>query len=174
MSTAMKTKVSRGAQRPRLRGTVVVEHIRAGKVIGKQEFSNGITDQGMLYLLDAAFHGDAQVTTWYIGLINSLSYTGLSAADTMASHGGWIECTTYGEGMHPQWTCGGAATRAITNAATVDFSLNATKTLKGVYFTSNATKGASSGTLWSTALFVAPIAVNDGDTLKVTYTVTGT
>lgn len=170
----MKTKVSRGAQRPRLRGKVVVEHIRDGKVIDKQEFVNGITDQGMHYLLDAAFHGDAQVTTWYIGLIDSLSYTGLAAGDTMASHGGWIECTTYDEGAHPQWTCGAAATRAITNAATVDFTLSATKTLKGVYFTSNPAKSVSTGTLWSTALFVSPIAVNDGDTLKVTYTVTGT
>ena len=169
----MNEKKCEGMMRMKLRGMWVVEHVRDGKVLGRYEFPNGIVDVGMNYLLTAGFNAGSQITTWYIGLIDSASYSALDHADTMGTHSGWIECTTYTEETHPEWTCGNADARAITNASTVDFTLNASKTLKGVYITSVNTKGSGSGTLWSTALFSSPIVVNNGDVLKLTYTVSG-
>ena len=44
----------------------------------------------------------------------------------------------------------------ITNASTVDFSINATKTIYGLFIcggTGAGTKGGTTGTLWSTGAF---------------------
>lgn len=160
-------------QEMRVRGKFLIEHIRDGRVIGYYEVPNGIVDVGMNYLLDAGFPGGTQITTWYIGLVDNAGFSAFADADTMASHAGWSESTAYSEANRPQWTVGSASSRQVTNAATVDFSINATATIKGIFITSNNTKGGTTGTLWSTAAFGSTVSVNNGDTLKVTYTLSG-
>jgi hypothetical protein len=113
------------------------------------------------------------VTTWYIGLVENAGFSAFANADTMASHAGWAESSAYTEANRPTWTAGAAASRQITNAATVDFSINASVTIKGLFIASNNTKGGTTGTLWSTAAFGSRVALNNGDTLKVTYTLSG-
>jgi hypothetical protein len=88
----------------------------------------------------------------------------------MASHAGWTEAVPYSNANRPQWTCGAAATRAITNASTVDFTINASATLKGLFITTDNTKSGATGTMWSEAAFSSTVTVANGDTLKVTYT----
>ena len=154
-------------------GRFQIDHIRDGKVIAKYDMPNGIVDVGLNYILTTMFNAGSQLTAWYIGLINNASYTALADADTMSSHAGWIESSDYSNATRPEWTCGDAATRQITNAATVDFNSNATVTMKALFITSVATKGGTTGTLWATAAFGSTVALNSGDTLKVTYTVTG-
>ena len=157
-------------------GRFTIQHIRDNKVINEFSVPNGIVDVGLNHILEDHFHAGTQVTTWYIGLIDSAGFSALNAGDTMASHAGWDENEDY-SGTRPQWTCGTAATRQITNAATVDFNINADSlTIKGLFVcggTGASTKGAVTGTLWATAAFGSNVALNDGDTLKVTYTVTG-
>ncbi len=156
-----------------MRGKFSVEHVRDGKVIGQYAMPNGIVDVGLNHILETEFNGGSQVTAWYIGLIDNASFSALSNSDTTASHGGWIENTDYDEATRPEWTAGTAATRQITNASTVDFSINSTETIKGIFITSLATKGGSTGTLWATAAFGSNVSVQNGDTLKITYTVSG-
>jgi hypothetical protein len=91
----------------------------------------------------------------------------------MSSHAGWTETTAYAEATRPEWTAGTPAARSITNASTVDFSINATITIHGIFITSDNTKSGTSGTLWSTAAFASNVTANNGDTLKVTYTLSG-
>ena len=134
---------------------------------------NGITDVGLNAILDIMFHADTQITTWYVGLIDNAGFSALAAADTMASHSGWAESTDYTEGTRVEWTEGAAAPRSITNSATLDFSINATVTINGIFVNSVSTKGGSTGTLWATASFSSPVSATSGDTLKVTYTVSG-
>lgn len=43
------------------RGRFTVEHIRAGEVIGKYDFSNAITNEGKNKLLDVMFHAVAAI-----------------------------------------------------------------------------------------------------------------
>lgn len=163
----MKTKVG-------LKGRFQIEHRnKAGELIGVYDVPNGIVDEGLNHILETEFNGGTPITTWYMGLIDNASFSALANADTMASHAGWIENDDYDEATRPEWTAGTAASRQITNASTVDFSINATVTLKGIFITSNNTKAGTTGTLWSTASFSSNVSANNGDTLKVTYTVSG-
>jgi len=163
----MKTNVG-------LKGRFQIEHRNeAGELVGKYDFPNGIVDVGLNHILETEFNGGTPITTWYMALIDNGSFSALANADTMSSHAGWIENDDYTQATRPEWTAGTAATRAITNASTVDFSINATVTLKGIFITSVSTKNGTTGTLWSTAAFSANVSAVNGDTLKVTYTVSG-
>ena len=140
---------------------------------GVKQILNPFVDEGIEYLLDAAFNGGSQTSTWYMGLVDDSGFSTFSNADTMSSHSGWTESADYSESNRPEWTAGAAATRAVTNSSTVDFSMNATATIHGIFVTSDNTKSGTSGTLWSTAAFSSNASVTNGDTLKVTYTVSG-
>ena len=156
------------------RGIHLVEHRNeADKLIGVYRVPNGIVDVGMEMILDTMFFAATASTTWYIGLIDDSGFTGFNDADTMAVHGGWSESTVYSQGTRPQWTVGAASSRQSTNASTVDFSINGSATLKGIFIVDDSVKGAGSGTLWSTASFSSTVSVSSGDTLKITYTVSG-
>lgn len=156
------------------RGRFLIEHRnKTGKLIGVYRIPNGIVDEGMNMILETMFHAGSQSSTWYIGLVDNAGFTGFNDADTMASHTGWVESTAYSAGTRPQWTCGAAASRQITNASTVDFSINASATLKGIFVTDNNTKSGTTGNLWATAAFSSTVSVQSGDTLKITYTVSG-
>lgn len=143
------------------------------KLKGKYEAINGVTDVGMNAMLDVVFHSGSQVTTWYIGLIDNASFTALAAADTMSSHSGWIEATIYSESVRQTWGAGAASSRVTTNSAQATFSINSSGTLKGVFLTSVSTKSGTTGTLHSTAAFGSNITVTNGDSVKITYTVSG-
>lgn len=152
------------------KGKFIVEHIRNGEVIGEYEFPNGIVDQGLNSILGIMFHSDTQITTWYIGLIDNSGFSSLANGDTLASHAGWNEFTSY-TGNRLSWGPGASSSRSITNGSTVNFPITGSGTLKGIFVASVAT--GTSGTLWSTAAFGSTVAVTNGDTLKVTYTVSG-
>jgi hypothetical protein len=157
-----------------VKGMFKVLHLdKEGNLKNEFDVPNGITDVGLNHILDTEFDGGTPITTWYIGIIDNVSFTALAAADTMASHAGWIANEDYTEATHPEWTAGTAAARSITNAVTVDFSINATVTLKGIFITSQSAKATATGTLWSTAAFASNVAAVNGDTLKITYTVSG-
>lgn len=154
-------------------GKFTCQHIRNGEVIGEYEFPNGITDAGLNSILGIMFHADTQITSWYLGLIDNSGFSALANADTMASHSGWNEFTTYSQSTRPQWSPGASSGRSITNGTTVDFSITGSGTMKGIFVVNNNTKSGTTGTLWSTAAFGSTVAVANGDTLKVTYTVSG-
>lgn len=155
----------------KLKGKYYLELIRNGKVIAIREALNGITDEGLDAILDIMMHGSSQITAWLLGLIDASGYTGLAAGDTMASHAGWVEFTTYSQGTRPAWQEDAASGQSITNTTLANFSITGGATLKGAFLTSNSTKGGSSGTLWSTALFTTgDLAVINGDTARLKYT----
>lgn len=158
----------------RLCGRFLIEHRNeAGKLIGLYRVPNGIVDVGLNKILDDMFNAGGQSTLWYLSLADNAAWTAFDDADTMGSHAGWAESTAYSAGTRPQWTVGAAAARQVTNASTVDFAINGTATLKGIFVVDENTKGGTSGTLWATAAFSSTISVTSGDTLKVTYTVSG-
>ena len=144
---------------------------RNGKLKWRDTAKNAVVTEGLNHILDAQFHAITQVTAWFIGLIKT-SYTH-GDADTLASHAGWTEAvlgTDY-TGNRKEWTEGAASGGVMTNAATVDFAMLGTLTIKGALLCSGAT--GTSGILFCTAAFTGgDQAVNNGDTLKVTYTIT--
>jgi hypothetical protein len=139
------------------KGKWVVEHVRAGQIIGKYEFNN-------------LFNGGTPVTTWYAGLISSTSYSAIDATDTMGSHAGWTEFTSYSQSTRVEWTAGAASSQSITNGTAMTFSINGSGTVKGLFVTSVNTKSGTTGVLWNAALFSADVDVVNGDELRCTYT----
>ena len=158
-----------------LSGRFVAEHRDCDDYLKAiYEFPNGIVDVGLNHILETEFNGGAQISTWYIGLVDNAGFGSFTDADTLGSHGGWSESTSYTESNRVTWAVGTAATRAISNSTTADFSINATGNLRGIFVSSNNVKSTgNSGTLWSTAEFSSVVATANGDTLKVTYTVSG-
>lgn len=155
------------------RNPVHAELWRGDRLVAVSDTVNGITDVGMNHLLDTEFGGDAQVTTWYLGLINNSPAPTLAAADTMASHAGWVESDDYDEATRVEWTEGAASARAITNASPMVFTIDTNVTIYGIFVTSVNTKLGTTGTLWATAAFSTPIPAVDNDVLRIIYTVSG-
>ncbi len=173
-----------------LRGQFKVEHWRNGKRIDERVFPNGITTEGKNFLLDVMFHGEAAFATWYLGLIDNTGFSALADADNYdninQAGNGWDEFDDYTDEANadsavtrPAWTEGAASAASITNSATVNFDITATGTVKGIFLCGGAnaqTKGdhtaGTANKLWATALFSGgDVAVQNGDQLKVTYTV---
>lgn len=156
------------------RGYFTIQHIRDGKIL--QEIPlvpNGVVNEGKDYILNAGFNdATSKIQDWAIGLIDNASFSALADTDTMASHPGWIEFTTYSEVTRPEWDPGAAASQQITNAVLRDFNITGSGTLYGVFISSDDTKGGTTGTLWATAAFAATIPVNASDLIRIAYTVT--
>lgn len=151
-------------------GHFAIEVWRDGKLHDTIEIDNAVVNVGATNILDVMFNEGAQATSWHIGLINNQDFSSINVADTMASHSGWAETSAYDEATRPEWTAGSASNRSITNAATVDFTINATVTIRGIFITSDDTKGGTTGTLWSAAALGSTVALQDDDVLKITYT----
>jgi hypothetical protein len=156
----------------KLSGHYSIEHRdKADNLIGIYPIPNGIVDVGKVSLLDVYFRNQAQIATWYFGLVNNAAFSAFAAADTMASHSGWAEMVGYDEATRVAWAPDAAAANSISNTTAATFAINAAATLKGIFVSSSSTKSGTSGTLWSTAAFAATVDVSNGDSLKLTYTV---
>ena len=169
------SKALETAQRAGLKGKFQIEHRNdAGDLVGTYDVPNGIVDEGLNHILNTQFHQGSQVATWYIGLVDNSGWTAFNDADTLASHSGWSEFTSYTETNRVEWDEDAASSRSISNSNTANFSINASGNLKGIFISSNNVKSTgNTGTLWSTAAFSATVSVANGDTLKITYTVSG-
>ena len=157
-----------------LRGKFQVEHYDAdGVKKGTYDFSNGITNVGKNLILDVMFNDGVAIAnnSWFVGLIDNSGFSALAATDTMSSHAGWNEFTSYSEGTRVAWGSGAAASQSTTNASPATFNINGSGTVYGIFVNSNSTKSGTTGTLWSTAAFSATVGVTNGDQLKITYTV---
>lgn len=152
---------------------IQMEHWRGSELIGVYNTVNGIVDVGINHMLETEFNAGTQVTTWYMGLVDNSGFTAFDNGDTMASHTGWNEFTTYSEATRPIWNPDAAASRSISNGTSTDFSINGSGTVKGIFVTTNNTKSGTTGTLWATAAFASNVTVSNGDILKVTYTISG-
>lgn len=155
------------------KGRYKLQHYRQGQLLQEFEYNNGVVDVGITDILDVNFRDAATKNTgWAIGLIDDPAT--LAAADTMPSHAGWTEFTSYSEGTRPAWAPDAAAAKSISNSTARDFNITGSGTLHGTFLADENTKGGATGLLWATAAFGAPIAVNNLDLIRITYTVTGT
>lgn len=141
-----------------------------GKLKWRDEYYNLVTTLGKNALLDNTFNAAAASVTWYVGLVTGPGGSNTySAADTMASHAGWTENTSYSESVRQTWTKNGAASAgAMSNSSSkAVFSINGTATIAGAFLTSNSTKNGTTGTLFGVGNFTADRSVVNGDTLNV-------
>lgn len=139
------------------------------------ETPNLVVNVGLKDMNDKYFSGSSYTAAWYIGLWGAAASNAPAAGDTMSSHAGWTENTTYSEGTRQQAIFGAATTAdpsVISNSASpAVFSISGTTTIGGAFLTSNDTKGGSTGILFSGSDFQSPgdRSVTSGDTINVTY-----
>ena len=131
---------------------------------------NLVTTEGLNHVLSSTLDGGTQITTWYVGLKNAGS---AAAGDTMASHSGWTENTSYSQSVRQTLTLGTASSGSIDNVGNLaTYSINGTATIAGAFITSNSTKSGTTGTLYGVVDFASSRSVISGDTLEVTVTLT--
>lgn len=130
-----------------------------GNLLWEDTFDNLVTTVGKNYLLDNALAGSAYTAAFYLGLISSTSYSAVNAADTMASHAGWLEAgvanaPTYSQSARPTaaWSAASAGAKALSSSLTFTIT-GAGGTIKGAFLTTVATKDGTTGTLISAGLF---------------------
>ena len=134
---------------------------------------NLVVNVGLQDMNNKYFTGSTYTAAWYIGLVNgSSSTTTFSGGDTLASHAGWDENSSY-SGNRKALSFG-AATLAdpsnINNASSAaSFTMNANATIAGAFVANVAT--GTSGTLFSVSDFQSPgdRTVVSGDVLNITY-----
>ena len=133
-----------------------------------------MTDLYITTILSTMF-GSASVSgPFYFGLIDSASYTGFDeASDTMSSHAGWTEFTSYSESTRVLWVPGTAADESISNPDEASFTPSADGTVVGYFITTGSAKGGTAGSLIEIVLFDEPQGVYNGEIFRVKHTFQG-
>jgi hypothetical protein len=144
-----------------------------GNLKWEDEAHNLVVNVGLQDMNTKYFKGSTYTAAWYLGLITGPgSGTTIAAADTLASHAGWTENTSY-TGDRKAVTFGTATTAdpsVISNSASpAVFAITGTTTIAGAFLTTSET--GTGGVLFSASDFQSPgdRSVVNGDTLNVTY-----
>jgi hypothetical protein len=147
---------------------------RTRRVIREVDWHNTVMTIGKNYLLDNGMAGASYTAAFYMGLVSSVSYTAISAADTAASHAGWTEggnanAPTYsGARKTTAWSAASAGAKAL--SAALVFTFTGSGTVKGCFLSTASTVDATSGTLFSAGLFSGgDQPVVSTNTLSVSY-----
>lgn len=167
-------KSTKSDGRIRLGGVFKVECFGPdGQKKWEDNFHNLVVNQGLQDLNTKYFKGSSYTAVWYLGLITGPgSGTTFVAGDTLVTHTGWTENTSY-TGNRKAVTFGTATTAdpsVIDNSASpATFSINGSAVIAGAFLASSAS--GTSGVLFSEGDFTGgDKTVANGDTLNVTYT----
>ena len=142
---------------------------------------NIVPDAALTVFLDILYRAQTPASALYMGLVDNSGFTAFAAGDTMAvsGHTGWTEIaagtgyTTTGTNRLT-WTPASAASKSISNSSTVNFPMLGSYTVKGAFLTNLQSSTGASPTYYiaaEAAFSGGNQTVNNGDTLKVTYTV---
>lgn len=139
------------------------------KILGVHNGWNDVTIVGKNHLLDVVFGKGTPVTQvdpWYIGLVNNSPSPVFAEADTLASHSGWAEFSSY-SGNRKAWDDADSANKIKGTTTVSTFTMSGSGTINGIFIASVDT--GTSGILWATGSFDTIVTVVSSDELKVTY-----
>lgn len=139
----------------------------------EREDKNVVTNLGRNHILDTFWRGSSYTQSVVMGLAGSGTK---AAADTQASHSGWSEvggsnAPTY-TGNRKAVTMGSASSQSCVSPQQT-FAIGSSGTVAGLFMNNggSSTKDDTTGTLVSVVNFDGgDEAVDDGDSLLVTYT----
>lgn len=149
---------------------------RDGRLKWTEDVPNLVTTQGLNDLLSKYFKGASYTAAFYMGLVNTASFSAFAAGDTAAQIGGsngWIEVTAYAETVRQTLTLGSASAGSIDNSASkCVFTFNGTVTVHGAFLATVATKNGTTGVLYGEVALSVDRPMASGDTLTVQLTLT--
>jgi len=137
---------------------------------------NTVMTGGKNDLLDKYFAGSSYTAAWYCGLISLTSFSAISAADTMASHAGWLEAgtanaPTYSQSTRVALAFSSASSGSKATSSASSFTFTGTGTIKGMFGTTVSTKDGTTGILYNAVLFTGgDRAVVNTDVVNVSVT----
>lgn len=156
---------------------------RHGSIFHEEEFDNLITTVGKNFLLDTTLAGSSYTVVGpYLGLISSASFSAVAAADTMASHAGWLEAGTTnaptfsssGARIITAWSAASAGVKAF--SAGITFTFTGSGTVQGGFIVTGSgavvTNLSTAGTLYSAGVLATPQPVVNTNTLTISYSTT--
>ncbi len=145
---------------------------RHGNLKWRDTVHNLIVNTGLDDILNQYYKGSAYTAAHYIGLTDGTPT--VAASDTISSHAGWTEVTSYTETVRQTFTPGTVSSQSVDNSANkATFSINATVTVGGIMLATDNTKGGTTGILVGAGAFTGgDKALASGDTLNVTLTAT--
>jgi hypothetical protein len=148
----------------------------------RDTIDNTVVTVGKNHILDTELAGSAYTVVGpFMGLISSTSFSAIAAADTMASHAGWLEA---GNANTPTYTAprktaayNAAAAGVKSLSAALSFAITGTGTIKGAFIVLGtgavSTIDNTSGTLLSAGLFTGgDKVVANLDTVNVSWSLT--
>lgn len=140
---------------------------RDGNLKWVEDVSNLVVNAGLNDLLDKYFKGSGYTAAWYVGLKGTGT---VAAGDTLASHAGWTEITDYADDRKAL-TLGSVSGQSVSNSGSpASFAINDSATVAGAFIATAAS--GTSGVLYGAANFGSSRAVESGDTLNVTVSLT--
>lgn len=140
---------------------------RDGNLKWSEDVHNLVTNEGLNDALSKYFKGSAYSASFFVGLKG----TGTAAAgDTLASHAGWTEVSGY-TGNRQALVLGAVSGQSVDNTASkAEFPITGAATVAGAFLATIAT--GTGGTLYGVADFTTARTVENGDTLRVSVTLT--
>ena len=149
-----------------------------GSLLWEQVIDNVVATVGKNLMLQTTLTGSAYTVVGpYMGLISSVSFTAVAAADTMLSHTGWVEAgstnaPTFATRIAPSF--GTATAGAISTSSPVSFTMTGAGTIEGAFITYGTgavtTLMSTAGVLLSAGVFTGGAQpVNSGNVVQVTY-----
>ena len=152
------------------------EHWRDGRLIDEWEYDNTCSDEGLNFMLDVTFHGETNISPWYVEIFESDT---TPDGDTTYAVPVYTPSTAYDEATRPEYEAAAASNKVTTNTANkAVFTISDTKTIYGAALVGGGsaamTKGdvAGGGVLFSASKFAASKSVVDDDVLNVTIEIT--
>jgi hypothetical protein len=151
-----------------------------GNIKWSDNINNTVVTAGKNLALDTYLAGSSYTVTGpYIGLISSVSYSAISASDTMSSHSGWLEAGNANAPTYTSprktaaWSSASGGSKSLSSS--LAFSMTGTGTVEGCFLVYGSgavsTIDNTSGTLYSAGLFSGGAkSVGNGDTINVSYT----
>jgi len=140
-----------------------------GRLKWVEELDNIVVNEALDDMLSVYYKGTAAPSAFHVGLTNA--NPSFSATDTMSSHAGWTENTSYSETSRPACNFGSVSNQSVSNSGSpAVFTINANTTVGGAFLTTNATKGGTAGKLIGGVAFSTNRTLAANDTLQVTVT----
>jgi hypothetical protein len=149
-----------------------------GPLLWEQTIDNVVCTVGKNLMLQTTLTGSGYTVVGpYMGLISSVSFSAVNAADTMTSHAGWLEAgstnaPTFAARGTPAF--GTASGGSISLSSATSFTMTGAGTIQGAFITYGTgavtTIGNTGGTLLSAGVFTGGAQpVNSGNIVQVSY-----